>query len=150
MRIPSVLWPFPWWTAAVIVALLLLVPWLIALMRVRRRNDRLRHLGVQLRNSGMTTGLDLFAIGEGKNVLLVSGDRLAVADMQSWRPVQMLTWAQVRVLKIYDTRTNLIQFRLVSGEGSQTRKIVTHSIAGFGRLFVEAAKPGKSVEYIQS
>lgn len=150
MRMPSLLWPFPWWTAALVIVLFLLVPYVIALAHVRLRNDRLRHLGAQLRHSGMNTGSDLFAIGEEKNVLLVSGTRLAVADLKSWRPVQVLNWAQVRVLKIYDNHSNLIQFRLVSGEGAQTRKIVTHSIAGFGRLFVEAAKPGKSVEYIQS
>jgi hypothetical protein len=150
MRMPSLLWPFPWWTNAIAIVLLLLIPYVIALARVRVQNNRLRTLGAQLRDSGMTTGTGLFAIGEDKNVLLVSGQHLAVADLKNYRPVQMLDWSQVRVLKIYDNRSNLIQFRLVSGEGAQSRKIVTHSIAGFGRLFIEAAKPGKSVEYIQS
>jgi hypothetical protein len=60
----------------------------------------------------------------------------------------MLTWAQARVLKIYDNSSNLIEFRLVLNGGAQTRKIRTYSIAGFGRLFVKSAKESKSVEYI--
>ena len=40
----SVLWPFPWWTAAIAVVLLILVPCFVASVRVRRRNRRLHQL----------------------------------------------------------------------------------------------------------
>jgi hypothetical protein len=149
MRIPSLLWPFPWWTVAITATLLLLIPWAATLMRVRRHNRRLLEIGIQLRQAGLTTGSGLFAIGEEKNILLVSGEQLAVVDLAAWRAVQTLIWDQISALKIYDNRSDNIQFRLVSREGAQTRKITTHSITGFGRLFVEAAKAGKFVEYLQ-
>lgn len=146
--LPSVLWPFPWWTSAMVAVLLIAIPWWVAWLRVRQRNRRLQQLGAKLSQSGISIGPDLFAIGEEKVVLVVSGNRLAVADLKSWRVAQMLSWAQARTLKIYDNSSNLIEFRLVLNGGAQTRKIRTYSIAGFGRLFVKSAKESKSVQYI--
>jgi hypothetical protein len=147
---PALLWPFPWWTAALAAMLLMFVPCLIASVRARRRNQRLQQLGIALRDLGMSIDPDLFAIGEEKNVMVVSGNRIAVADVKSWRIVQMLTWAQTIVLKIYHNRNNQIEFRLVLDSGAQTRRVQTYSIAGFGRLFIQSTKEGKPVEYIQS
>ena len=147
---PSVLWPFPWWTTATAVLLIMLLPFVAASVRVRQRNQRLQRLGTALRDSGMLTGADLFAIGEDKNVMVVSGNRLAVADLKSWRVIQTLTWAQAGVLKIYDNNSNHIEFRLVINGGAQTRRVRTYSIAGFGRLFIQSTKEGKPVEYVQS
>ena len=150
MRPPSILWPFPWWTAAVVALLLVLVPWTVAQLRVIRRNRRLHGLGLQLRVSGMALASDSFSTGEGKNVLVVEGERLAMVDLKTWRIVQLLSWAETNGLKIYDNRSNLIEFRLVMNGDAQTRKLATRSIAGFGRLFVLFGRAGKPVEYIQS
>jgi hypothetical protein len=146
----SVLWPFPWWTAAIAVVLLILVPCFVASVRVRRRNRRLHQLAGALRDSGLSIDQNLFTIGEDKNVMLVSGNRLAVADLKGWRIAQILTWTQARVLKIYHNNSNHIEFRLVINGGAQTRKVRTYSIAGFGRLFIQSTKEGKPVEYVQS
>lgn len=147
---PSVLWPFPLWTAAVAVVLLIVVPCVVASVRVRQRNRRLRQLAATMRDAGMSIDQNLFAIGEDKNVMLVSGNRLAIADLKSWRIAQILTWAQTRVLKIYHNNSNHIEFRLVINGGAQTRRVRTFSIAGFGRLFIQSTKEGKPVEYVQS
>jgi hypothetical protein len=146
----SVLWPFPWWATTTTVLLIVLLPFLAASVLVRRRNQRLQRLGTALRDTGLSIGPDLFAIGEDKDVMVVSGNRLAVADLKSWRVVQTLTWGEARVLKIYDTKSNFIEFRLVINGGAQTRRVRTYSIAGFGRLFVQSTKEGKPVEYVQS
>lgn len=146
---PPLLWPFPWWTAAIVVFLVTIMPCLIAFVRVRRRNKCIGQLAIALRDSGMHIGPDLFAIGEGKNVMVVNDDRIAVTDVKNWRVVQMLTWDQLAALKIYHNGLDQIEFRLVINGGAQTRKIGTYSIVGFGRLFIQSAREGKPVEYIQ-
>jgi len=125
-------------------------PWLIAIVRIRRRNRRIEKLGITLRDSGISVGQDLFAIGEEQNVMVVSGTRLAIADVKNWHIVQNLTWAQTATLKIYHNNLNHIEFRLVMDSGAQTRKLRTYSIAGFGRLFIQSTREGKPVEYVQS
>jgi hypothetical protein len=145
---PSTLWPFPWWTAFIATLLIMLLPWLITVVRVHRRNRRLEGLGIALRNSGIFTGQDLFAIGEGQNVMLISRGDLAVADVKSWSIVQKLTWAETDRLKIYHNDLNCIEFRLVLKGGAQTRKIRT-SIGGFGHLFIRSTREGKPVQYVQ-
>ena len=93
---------------------------------------------------------DSFSVGEGKNVLVVDADRFAVADLKSWRIVQTFWLKEASALKIYEDRSNRIEFRVVLQGGGQTRKIGTQSIAGFGKLFALFGRAGKPVEYIQS
>ena len=149
MHPPSILWPFPWWTAVLAVVLLTGVPWLWALQRARSWNRELGRLGPRLQQLGIVPGPGAFSIGEGKNVLVVEADLLAVADLRSWRIVQTLRLQEVNLLKIYDDRSDRIEFRVVMNGGAETRKITTRSIAGFGRLFVLFGSAGKPVEYIQ-
>jgi hypothetical protein len=149
MQPPSVLWPLPWWTAIVAVIFTMGIPWLVARVRVGRRNRQLRGLAIHLRDSGLALEADAFSVGEGKNVLVVDRDRLAVADLKSWRIVQALPFEEATSLKIYDHRSNQIEFRVVMHGGAQTRKINTRSISGFGRLFILFGRAGKPVEYIQ-
>jgi hypothetical protein len=149
MQSPSVLWPLPWWTVAALALFLILFPSFFALARVRHSNECLRKLGGQLGDAGVPLNTEGFVVGEGKNVLLVQGDRIALSDLKNWRVVQILTWAQALGLKVYDQRADLIRFRIVLKGGAQTREIETHSIAGFGRLFALFGREDKSVEYIQ-
>jgi len=150
MQPPSELWPFPWWTAILAVIFVMGIPWLVARTRIARWNRQLRGLGLRLRQSGMVLETDSFSVGEGKNVLVVDGDRLAVADLKNWRTVQTLPLEEAASLKIYDHRSNQIEFRVVMKGGAQTRKINTRSISGFARLFILFGRAGKPVEYIQS
>jgi hypothetical protein len=150
MTPPSVFWPFPWWTAALAAFLLVGVPWLVVRARVGKWNRELGRLGPRLRQSGMDLEPDSFSIGEGKNVLVVDADRFAVADLKNWRIVQTFTLGEALSLKIYEDRSNRIEFRVVMNGGAQTRKIATRSIAGFGRLFILFGRAEKPVEYIQS
>jgi hypothetical protein len=150
MQPAPLLWPFPWWTVGAAVVVVIGVPWLIARARVIRRNRELARLGHQLHQLGITQECDPFAIGDRENVLVVTTARLAVSDVKNARVVQTLTLSEARSLKIYDHRSNLIEFRLVINGGAQTRKIATASIAGFGRLFGLLGREGKPVEYIQS
>lgn len=133
----------------VAAVLLIFVPWLWALMRARSWNRELGRLSPRLQQLSILPGPAAFSIGEGKNVLVMDGDRLAVADLRNWRIVQTLTLREVELLKIYDDRSDRIEFRVVINGGAQTRKITTRSIAGFGRLFALFASAGKPVEYIQ-
>ena len=119
-------------------------------MRVAARNRQLRELGPRLRELGMALEFDAFSIGEGKNVLVVESNCLAVADLTAWRIVQTLPLDQATSLKIYERRSNQIEFRVVMNGQAQTRKIVTQSISGFGRLLILFGRAGKPVEYIQS
>src|ERR1035438_4423502 len=150
MQPSSVLWPFPWWTVIVVVVFVMGVPWLVASTRVAAWNRQLRELGRRLRESGMALEFDAFSIGEGKNVLVVESNCLAVADLKTWRIVQTLPLDQAISLKIYERRSNQIEFRVVMNGRAQSRKIVTQSISGFGRLFILFGREGKPVEYIQS
>jgi hypothetical protein len=150
MQPAPLLWPFPWWTAVVVAVVIIGVPWLIARTRVDRRNRELARLGRQLHELGITQKSGPFSIGEAQNVLVVSPDGLAVSDVKNGRVVQTLTLNDALSLKIYDDRSNRIEFRLVMSGGAQTRKIATSSIAGFGRLFGLMGREGKPVEYIQS
>ena len=150
MQPPSYLWPFPWWTAVLAVILLTGGPWLVARLRVGRWNRELWRLGPALRQSGMILDDGSFSVGEGTNVLVVEPEGLAVADLKSHRVVQMLAMKHAISLKIYDRPSNEIEFRVVMNGGAHTRKIITHSIAGFGRLLIQFGRAGKPVEYIQS
>jgi hypothetical protein len=149
MHPPSILWPFPWWTAALTSVLLSFVPWLWGLARARRWNQELSRLGPRLQQMGIRPGPAAFSIGEGKNVLVVDGDGLAVADLRNWKIIQKLSLEEVNLLKIYEDRSDRIEFRVVINGGAQTRKITTRSIAGFGRLFALLTSAGKPIEYIQ-
>jgi hypothetical protein len=150
MQPPSFLWPWSWWTVGAAVVLLVGASWLAARARVYRRNRELGRLGLQLRQLGMTEGSNPFSIGEGKNVLVVSSDKFAVADLKYWRIIQTLTFDEASFLTIYDHQSNLIEFRLAMNGGARTRKIATQSIAGFGRLFGLLGRGGKPVQYIES
>jgi hypothetical protein len=150
MQPPSILWPLPWWTAVLAAALAMGVPWLMARARASRWNREVSALGSRLREQGMALEPDSFSVGEGKNVLVVDADRFAVADLKSWRIVQTFWLKEASALKIYEDRSNRIEFRLVLRGGAQTRKIGTQSIAGFGKLFALFGRAGKPVEYIQS
>ena len=149
MQPPAVLWPFPLWTAAAVPTAIMGFVWWIARARIARWNRELQRLGPQLRELGLALGSSAFAVGEGKNVMVMDGDRLAVTDLKQRRVVQTFELKDAISLKIYEDRSDRIGFRVVMHGGAQTRKISTWSIAGFGKLFIQFGRAGKAVEYIQ-
>ena len=147
MQPPALLWPLPWWTVVLVITLLLGLVSLAAIARVKIRNRHLKMLRHQLRELDLPLGNTAFSIGEGKNVLVVDSDSLAVADLKYWRIAQTLTLDRAISLKIYED-ANRIEFRVVTWGGAQTRRVSTWSIAGFGKLFILFTKTGKHVEYV--
>ena len=142
-------WPLDWSMMTLAAAALVGFSWLAAVLVVRQRNHRLAPLVDALEAHGIFQQGATYAVGEGKSLLVVAGERLVMTDTFNARVVQTADIATASGLKVYEDSSDTMAFRILLEGDAQTRKVTTRSVTDLARVFTLMTSAGKSIEYIQ-
>lgn len=149
MNEPALLWPWPWWTAVAAALTAILIAWAAQTVAVSRRNARIVALNPTLRQLGLYADGSEFSVAGDKNAIAVGSEILATVDMRDTRVVHSTAFRDTVGLKIYESNSVTIGFRILLKNGAESRRIETRSVVDFARLFARMTNSGKRIEYIQ-